>query len=530
MPNLTQRNTVIRVLYVVHNAHDQAQIGEALDNSPYLFDLHIASTLAEVTFHVLTHPYNLILVDYNLTGFDALDVLDQLTALNRDIPVVVLAGTAALETAAAAVQQGVADFVVKDGGQLVRLPYVIWAVLERHELEVDRREKERALRESEAKLRATFNQSLDIIIIIDVQDGTILNANRTVQRLLGYDPQMLIGQPYTSLFPQSTPAERATSSTSAGGGQLLAGVNTADSVFVSQPFLRADGSVVPMDLTANMLMWGNHKAILMTLRDASERIEAESNRLRAETLREKLHQEKELRMLRSRLVSMISHEFRTPLASMMLSVDLLEMKAEAAAGEAKWEAAKLHEIRQQIHRMTSLVDDILFVDKMESGLLPFNPVPTDIVAMVEGIVQDVQGGIGADHEISCAFSLPSIQVMVDHKLFAQLLNNLLSNAIKYSQMGTRISVSVGLTDDAFHLAVADEGIGIPDRDKPNLFDMFHRANNTGAVRGTGVGLAIVKQAVDLHGGRVSFESEVNVGTAFMVDIPLELPGHDDTAR
>ena len=522
---------LIRILYIEDYVLDQELVRDALEHSPYHFDVHLATSFDEVTDRLAQATYDIILTDLNLGKFSGLDVIQHVQAAGVETPIIILTGTNSVANAAASLRLGAADFVIKDAGQLVRLPYVIRSVIERHDLETDRREKDRALRESEAKLRAMFNQSLDIILIIDVEDGTILNANRTLQRLLGYDPQMVIGQPYHILFPDETTT--APSDSQSDSQQFLDHVNTSDSVFVSQPFVRADGTVVPMDLTANMLMWGMQKAILMTLRDASERMQAESNRLRAETLREKLLQEKELRALRSRLVAMISHEFRTPLASIILSVDLLEMRAEAAGTGTEWEAGKLYEIRQQIHRMTSLVDDILFVDKMESGLLPFDPVPTEVVALIGAIVRDVKAGIGIDHDIVYKPLSAAMQASVDHKMMTQLLTNLLSNAIKYSQPGTRITVTLGLTDDAFHLAVADEGIGIPEKDQPKLFEMFHRATNTGTIRGTGVGLAIVKQAVDMHGGRVSFESKVGKGTVFLVDMPLEpaVPqDEEDTAR
>ncbi len=230
-----------------------------------------------------------------------------------------------------------------------------------------------------------------------------------------------------------------------------------------------------------------------------------------------LQAERELNELKSRFVSMVSHEFRTPLTVMRTSTELLEHYGHLASEEKK--QAYFQRIRAAIANMTRLLEDVLVSGKAEAGKLEFNPSVADLEAFCRDIISEMQHSVGLSHMITLSVEDGVSHVWFDADLMRPVMSNLLSNAIKYSQAGSAITVSISQDDSAMTIAVSDQGIGIPKEDQPHLFQLFHRARNVDAVRGTGLGLAIVQQCIVQHQGQVSFVSEENSGTTFYVRFP-----------
>jgi two-component system sensor histidine kinase VicK len=253
-------------------------------------------------------------------------------------------------------------------------------------------------------------------------------------------------------------------------------------------------------------------------RDISDRKRVEAEMIKA------LEHERELRELKSGFVSMASHELRTPLTSIFSSTELLE-----AYGH-KWpEDKKLkhyHRIEAAVRRMTALLDDVLLFSKVEAGKLEFYPKPLILKNFCSDLVEEIQLGIGKDHQITFIYSGPCSNACMDEKLLQHILGNLLTNAIKYSPQATAVFFSCSCKDGEVTFEIKDQGIGIPPEDQQRLFESFHRANNVGNIPGTGLGLAIVQKSVELHGGKITFTSEVGVGTTFRVTLPLESCGYE----
>lgn len=257
-------------------------------------------------------------------------------------------------------------------------------------------------------------------------------------------------------------------------------------------------------------------------RELHTTVEIALARWRAETeIRKALEKEKELNELKSRFVSMISHEFRTPLATTLFSADLLESYS------AKWPEEKrlthIHRIQSAVYRMTELLDAVLLVGKAEAGKLEFNPEPMNLEAFCQEIVEDLQLTDDKQHTLNFVSQGLCTQIYLDEKLLRHILSNLLSNAIKYSPQGSTVLFELACENCqnggtvAFH--IQDRGIGIPKEDQERLFETFHRAKNVGTIPGTGLGLTIVKRSVELHGGQIFVESEVGMGTKFTVVLP-----------
>jgi signal transduction histidine kinase len=244
--------------------------------------------------------------------------------------------------------------------------------------------------------------------------------------------------------------------------------------------------------------------------EIQHRKQAEEEALKA------LAKEKEFSELKTRFISMVSHEFRTPLTMIHSSAELLEYYEWSEAEKRE----RLQQIQEGVHHMTHLLEDVLLIGKVDAGKLEPKPTSFNLIEFCHNLIAEVQLTVSNNHEIEF-LSEPELQnVWLDQKLLRQIFYNLLSNAIKYSPNGGKISVAITNQENRIILQVQDHGIGIPAEDQQRLFESFHRAANVENIPGTGLGLAIVKKCVDIQAGQITFESEVGRGTTVTVTLPL----------
>ncbi|MBE9207109.1 PAS domain S-box protein [Nostoc sp. LEGE 06077] len=268
---------------------------------------------------------------------------------------------------------------------------------------------------------------------------------------------------------------------------------------------------------------GNPVEMVGYLADITQRKQLEQE------LRVALEKEKELNELKSRFVSMTSHEFRTPLSTILSSAELLEHY------RYKWTEEKqithLHRIQAAVKRINEMLNDILVIGKAEAGKLEYRPTTFDLVAYCTHIIEEAQLNQNNRCLIFFTSQYPSILCCMDDKLLGHILNNLLSNAIKYSPEGSAVKLKLVCEHGQAILEIQDQGIGIPPEDLPYLFESFHRAKNVGNILGTGLGLTIVKKCIDIHKGEISVTSFLGIGTTFTVTLPLnnamQIEGSDD---
>ena len=231
-----------------------------------------------------------------------------------------------------------------------------------------------------------------------------------------------------------------------------------------------------------------------------------------------VQREKELSEMKSKFVSTASHEFRTPLATMLSSAELLEHYSESLSPAEK--ATLLQTIQGGAKRMSEMIDDVLTLGRAESGVLKLNLGPANLRELCSTVVSEFRIAQGKQHVITLDDRFDRPDVIMDERLLRHILNNLLSNAVKYSPPGSEVTFSVSRRNEQAAIEIQDRGIGIPLEDQPRMFESFHRASNVENRPGTGLGLAIVKKAVELHGGEISLTSAVGSGTRFTVMIPL----------
>jgi PAS domain S-box-containing protein len=353
-------------------------------------------------------------------------------------------------------------------------------------------------------------------LLVTTASGTIKTVNQFAQDLFGYSQEELINQPISRLIPNDKFLEYTRNLSSSKPGNFIKDVEvfcqtkTGEQICISFSCSAIETEVAGLQ---NFVYIG---------RDISDRQRVEAQMMKA------LERERELRELKSDFVSMASHEFRTPLTAIFSSTELLQHYGNIWSEEKKLK--HFHRIESAVKRMTGLLDDVLLYSKAEAGKLKFNPTPLVLKNICSDLVEELQLGIGEKHKLTLVYSGTCNNAYMDEKLLLHILTNLLSNAIKYSPPGTTVFFGCSCDKEEVIFEIKDEGIGIPPEDQKQLFESFHRAKNVGDIPGTGLGLAIVQKSVELHGGRITVNSEVGVGTTFRVTLPLNSKHRDVAAE
>lgn len=267
-------------------------------------------------------------------------------------------------------------------------------------------------------------------------------------------------------------------------------------------------------------------------------IEIALSKHQQETLmRDELQKEKEMRELKSRFVSMVSHEFRNPLSTILNSTELLANHSQEITEHKKEEY--LYHIQNSVRNLNQLLNDVLLVGKAEVNKTQFNPTQLDLEKFCQSLVEEIKLIATEKHQIilqiqGCCIQGESSSNITDYqtsstninlprfdeKLLRHIFTNLLSNAIKYSPQGGEINFDIFCLKGEAIFRIQDKGIGIPEIEQENLFNSFQRGSNVGQIPGHGLGLSIVKQYLELHQGEISLISKEGVGTTFIVTLPL----------
>jgi signal transduction histidine kinase len=237
---------------------------------------------------------------------------------------------------------------------------------------------------------------------------------------------------------------------------------------------------------------------------------------RTQSLQEALDKEKELNELKSRFVSMASHEFRTPLSTILSSVFLLQ-KYILTEDQLKREK-HIQRIASSVNMLNDILNDFLSVGKIEEGRVQVRMAEVDVQREVDGMVAELRPILKAGQHIATRHE-GTTTATLDATMLKHIVMNLVSNAIKFSPEGAAIDVETRGTSDAITLSVRDQGIGISTEDQKHLFERFFRAGNATNIQGTGLGLHIVAKYAELMGGTIRCESELDKGTTFIVTFP-----------
>ncbi len=413
---------------------------------------------------------------------------------------------------------------------------------------------ETAYRESDNKLKAILQTAVEGMIIMD-QRGRIELMNPASLRLFGYNEGELHGKNVKVLMPEPDHSNHdrylkdyleTGRRKIIGVGREVVGRRKDGSLFpfslsVSEVELRDRTMYVGMihDLTAvkeaqSRLVEANAgleqkveertgelERINTDLMLANERLEEEiAKRKEAEeNAMAALAKEKQLNEMKSRFVSMASHEFRTPLSGILTSVSLLGRYS--APEHAEKREKHIATIKTSVRNLTSILNDFLSLDKLESGKVDVNVQDFPMRPLMEEFRAEMlnfaKPGQSIDFEDDGNVDI----LRADRHLLKNILINLVSNALKYSSEGQEVKVKLGRKADDLVIAIIDKGMGIPEKDQIHMFERLFRASNVTNIQGTGLGLNIVKKYIDLHNGSIAFESDEGKGTTFTVTIPQQ---------
>ncbi|MEL7035782.1 MAG: HAMP domain-containing sensor histidine kinase [Cyanobacteria bacterium J06592_8] len=253
------------------------------------------------------------------------------------------------------------------------------------------------------------------------------------------------------------------------------------------------------------------------LRERIAQLEAEKQEMKKQHNLELQQLEKELSELKTRFITTVSHEFRTPLTTISFSAGLLENYS-AKISEAK-KQTHFQRIKYGIDQMTSLLEDVVIIGKLEFGQCEVNLTLVNLEETCRSLIEKIQNKTDK-HQITFQVQGSNLEGLFDEILLKQLINKILSNAVKYSPEGGEIQCELLNQNQQAILKIQDSGIGIPKSDQERVFSNFYRGTNIDTISGTGLGLSLVKKIVELHHGEVEIESEENQGTLVQVSLPL----------
>lgn len=382
-----------------------------------------------------------------------------------------------------------------------------------------------------------FNHTTEGIFIVN-QEGEIVRANPAAKKMFGYQGGSLIGYKIETLVPDRFKGHHS----------------KHRSDFFDQPNYRPmglgldlyarkkDGTEFPVEISLSPYKNGEHDFVIAFVIDISIRKEAEEKLIAYKNQLEKeveertidlkntiqrlekikddldgaLKNEQELGVMKSRFLSMASHEFRTPLSTIMSSISLVERYGNLKDYEKR--DRHIDRIKTAVRNLTDILNDFLSLNRLEEGKIITQFEEFDVEKLVTEIKSQMMSIAKEDQKIELILAGEK-SFKTDPKLLTNILINLLSNAIKFSDEDGTIWIDVQIEDKGLVLKVKDHGIGIPLSEQKYMFERFYRMSNAANIQGTGLGLSIVKHYAQLLNGEISFVSTENVGTEFVVKIP-----------
>ncbi len=394
----------------------------------------------------------------------------------------------------------------------------------------------------------------EAIIVVD-ETQTIVAINSSTSSIFGYDKEELNGQKLDILIPKSfrhghdshfKNYYKHSTKRKMGLGKELFGAKKDGEEFPVEvglnPFKIYDKKYVMalvIDITYRKQAekkihelnskledkvkkrTGELNKTVKKLKELNENLETENQRrIEAEKkIKVALKREQELGDLKTKFLSLVSHEFKTPLSGMLTSVALLEKYTESVQQDKRDKHIKT--IKNKIHYLNGILNDFLFVERLDSGKVNYKFTNFNVSKIVNEVLYDANMLLKRGQKINYPENIDEYSIYQDEKILELILFNLVRNAIKYSPEDTVIDIDINLDSDKIVFNISDQGIGIPKKDQQYIFQRYFRAENALLDQGTGIGLNIVKSHLDNLGGSISFKSIENEGSTFTVVLPIK---------
>ncbi len=371
---------------------------------------------------------------------------------------------------------------------------------------------ERELTESEQKLRKILHNAIDAVITID-ERGIVTEWNIQAEAIFGYSAQEAIGK---SLTETIIPTKHHKAHDQGMKHFLATGRGPVLNQKIEITAMRKSGEEFPIEMAIIPVESKGRHTFTAFLSDITiqKRVQEEMEKA--------LNKERELNELKSRFVAMTSHEFRTPLTTIKQNTDLISYQLEDDLPDhfAKYKKY-IDRIDSDLNRVTSLMNDILMLGRIESGKIQINKKPVDFIQFIQRQINKSSETDLEHRVIDLHVNGVPQEVAIDEQLMDHVVSNLISNALKYSKGKEAPEISLSFNQlDRMSLTFKDHGIGIPQKDLKGLFGSFYRATNVSNIQGSGLGLSIVKEFTEMHGGTITVESTENIGSEFIIELPI----------
>ncbi len=392
--------------------------------------------------------------------------------------------------------------------------------------EIKRLYAERGVRLQESRTEILdYKHALDesSIVAITDQKGIIKHVNDNFCKISKYSREELIGQDHRIINSGYHPKEfiRDLWTTIANGSIWKGEIKNKAK---DGTFYWVDTTIVPfLDEKKKPYQYVAIRSDITQRKLAEEQIYRINKNLekqikeRTFELSQALEREKELNEIKSRFVSIASHEFRTPLSTILSSTDLVE-RYKAPEQEEK-QRKHLQRIKSSVKNLTEILNDFLSLEKLEQGKMEITYMDFNLYEFIKDIIEEMYGMLKKKNQKINYVYDGAVDVYLDKKILRNTLLNLLSNAAKYSGEEKEIHINVNVKDEMVSVSVRDEGIGIPLEVQKNIFSQFFRADNAAHIQGTGLGLNIVKKYLELLNGDIRFTSKENEGSTFIIEFP-----------
>jgi len=359
------------------------------------------------------------------------------------------------------------------------------------------------LQQTKEQLETIIRSSPDAIVLLD-KHGVVKQANLAWLSMVGLSAPEVVEQPLVNLL---SPVDRE---------QLIFKIQqTLQDELENDMFAiiynRSYNRQIEVEISIAPILEGRETGIVCNIRDMTQHRETER------LLREALEKSNELSDLKTKFVTMASHEFRTPLTTILSSSDLVKKYFDRLSPASI--VSHLQKIIREVNYLNQLIEDILLIGREAQEGFIVSYASHDLIALIRQHVEKVKSIDNHQHPIQVKISERCRDVITDANLITHIIDNLLSNACKYSQPGQPVLLEITAVQ-SLRITVRDKGIGIPESDFDKLFEIFHRGSNVGNVRGTGIGLAIVHESVQALGGEIHVRSKVNKGTVISIELPL----------
>jgi len=413
--------------------------------------------------------------------------------------------------------------------------------------------KEKSLLESR-EFSILFEGISEGAIIVNSK-GEIVHHNESASKMFGYNNYELVDKQINVLIPSSLHKKhnahvksfiKKNERRQMGENRNIHG-------------LRKDGSTFPIEAGLNPLNFEGEKFVMTLITDITKRVKDEdeirtlnatlekkvtqrtkelldtvddlseinkllkdevAKRKKAETkIKSALTKERELNDLKTKFLSLVSHEFKTPLSGILTSATLA--KKYVLEEQQDKREKHLNTIKNKVHYLTSILNDFLSIERLETGKVTYRFENFSLLGMVNEIVYNANVTLKSGQTIHYPHQMEDVELYQDRKVLELILSNLLSNAIKYSKEDTEITFNITSDDTFIYFEIQDQGIGIPEKDKIHIFERYFRAENALLNQGTGIGLNIIKVHLENLGGKVWFESQENEGSTFSVKLPIK---------